>query len=145
MGPGYNYDSISFARSPITTGCAKAARRALEMAGLGVADLDVALLYDSYTIALLIELEEIGACPPGDAARFVEDGGIAMGGPLPVNPHGGLLSHAHTGGAAGMHHIVEAVRQLKGTSVNQVDGARTALVHGEGGILSAHCCAVLSR
>jgi acetyl-CoA acetyltransferase len=142
---GYVYDNVAYAGDLATTGCRLSAARALSRAGTSLSDVDVALLYDSYSITLAVELEEIGFCAPGEATRFVADGGISLSGEIPVNPHGGLLSHAHCGGAAGIQHITEAVRQLSGEAVNQVIDASTALVHAEGGIISANCTALLAR
>ena len=144
-GHGYQYDSVSFAKSPYVSGCGRAAEIALRMADVSLNELDVAFLYDSYSIALLYELEEIGFCEAGSGADYIASGGIGMASALPINTHGGLLSHAHIGGGAGMNHVVEAVRQFVGTSANQVEGVERVLVHNEGGILSAHCCAVLGR
>ncbi|MFG2090307.1 MULTISPECIES: thiolase C-terminal domain-containing protein [unclassified Spirillospora] len=112
------------------TGLTRAAPRAFRAAGLTPQDVDVALIYDCFTFEVIQQLEEAGFCPRGEGGRFVQDGNIALTGSLPVNPHGGLLSHAHT---AGMSHVVEAVRQLRGTcGARQVDGARVAAVTGWG-------------
>ena len=135
---GYRYDNVSYAEDLAATGAALSGARAYAEAGIAPSDVDVALLYDSYSVTLAIELEELGLCPPGTAAARAAAGEL-----LPTNTHGGLLSHAHTGAAAGMHHLVEALRQLSGTAANQVPDARTALVHAEGGILSANCTVVL--
>ncbi|TAJ46933.1 MAG: thiolase family protein [Herbiconiux sp.] len=143
-GQGYRYDSVSFAGDLSTTGAGLSGARCYADSGLTATDADVALIYDSYSITVAMEMEELGICPPGTAPRFVADGGISMDGRIPVNPHGGLLSHAHCGGAAGIHHVTEAVRQLSGDAVNQVAGARTALLHAEGGIVSANATAILS-
>lgn len=140
---GYVYDSVAYAGDLSRTGCRLSSRRALDDTGIDLDDVDVALLYDSYSITLALELEEIGICPPGCAPEFVASGGTSLSGRLPVNTHGGLLSHAHCGGAAGIHHITEAVRQLSGRAVNQVADAGVALLHAEGGILSANCTALL--
>ncbi|WP_432974791.1 thiolase family protein [Dactylosporangium sp. CA-233914] len=140
---GYQYDSFCYAGDLSRTGALLSAQRCLADAKMRALDADVALLYDSYSITLAIELEELGFCPPGTAPDFVAGGGIGLTGVIPVNPHGGLLSHAHCGGAAGVHHVTEAVRQLSGDAANQVRGARTALLHAEGGIVSANCTAVL--
>lgn len=142
---GYVYDSVAYAGDLSRTGCRLSSRRAIADAGVSIDDIDVALLYDSYSITLALELEEIGICPPGSAPEFVASGETSLNGRLPVNTHGGLLSHAHCGGAAGIHHITEAVRQLSGRAVNQVSGARHALLHAEGGILSANCTALLAN
>lgn len=129
----------------LVTGARTSAASAFAEAGLGPGDVDVALLYDSFTITVLLLLEEIGFCAPGEAGAFVADGGIALGGALPVNPHGGLLAHCHPGRPGGVFHIVEAVRQLRGEADRrQVDGAEVAFVHGCGGVLSTHASLVLS-
>jgi acetyl-CoA acetyltransferase len=141
---GYVYDSVAYAGDLSRTGCRLSSSRALDQAGTDLDDVDVALLYDSYSITLALELEEIGICPPGTAPEFVASGGTSLSGRLPVNTHGGLLSHAHCGGAAGIHHITEAVRQLTGRATSQVPDARVALLHAEGGILSANCTALLA-
>jgi acetyl-CoA acetyltransferase len=108
----------------------------------------VALIYDSFTITVLVTLENLGFCKPGEGGAFVQDGRIALGGALPVNPDGGGLSSNHPG-MRGIFLVIEAVKQLRGEcGERQVSGARTALVHGTGGTLGvAHSGAtlVLSR
>jgi acetyl-CoA acetyltransferase len=112
------------------TPAAKSAPRALAQAGVGAADVDLVELYDCFTITSLIQLEECGFCGRGEAAAFVEGGRIGPGGSLPVNTHGGLLSHSYMVGA---EHVVEAVRQLRGDRGDgQVPGAEVALVTGLG-------------
>lgn len=143
-GQGYRYDSVSYAGDLSSTGVSLSAARALSAANVSVADFDVALLYDSYSITLAIELEEIGFCPPGTAPQFIRESGIGIDGLIPVNPHGGLLSHSHCGGAAGIHHLIEAIEQLRGTAAQQIPAAQLALLHAEGGIISANCTAVLA-
>ncbi|MDE0117122.1 MAG: thiolase [bacterium] len=104
------------------------ANRMYEMAGVGPEDVDVALLYDHFSPLVVLQLEDYGFCPVGDGGPFVEDGNIRFEtGSIPVNTHGGNLSDAYI---IGMTHIVEAVEQLRGTAVNQVDGAEIALVTG---------------
>jgi acetyl-CoA acetyltransferase len=104
------------------------AKRMYEMAGVGPEDVDVALLYDHFSPMVIMQLEDYGFCPIGEGGRFVEDGNIRFGtGSLPVNTHGGNLSEAYI---IGMTHVREAVEQLRGTAVNQVEGAEIALVTG---------------
>jgi acetyl-CoA acetyltransferase len=94
----------------------------------------------------LIELEELGFCEPGEGGSFFADGRASIGGKLPVNTHGGMLSHAHAGAAGGLFGIVEGVRQLRGgLGARQVKDAELALVHNEGGILSSHCTLILGN
>jgi acetyl-CoA acetyltransferase len=107
------------------------ARQLWASSGLGPDDVDVAILYDHFTPFVLVQLEELGFCDRGEAPAFVADGRIGLGGTLPVNPHGGQLGEAYI---HGMNGIAEAVRQLRGTSVNQVAGARTALVTAGTGV-----------
>ena len=104
------------------------ARRVYEMAGVGPEDIDVALLYDHFTPMVLMQLEDYGFCPIGESGPFVAEGNIRWPtGSIPVNTHGGNLSEAYI---IGMTHIREAVEQLRGTAVNQVEGAQLALVTG---------------
>ena len=143
-GYGTTYDNLAYARGLPGTGCAGAAARALAEASVSPEDVDFAMLYDSYSIALALQLEEIGFCAPGHAPAYVAEGGIALDGPTPVNMHGGLLSHGHCGSAAGIQHITEAVRQFRGEAANQLPTPELALLHGEGGVMSTHCTAVFA-
>jgi acetyl-CoA acetyltransferase len=137
---------LSSAPSLTEFGALRSGRLAYAMAGLGPGDIDVAQLYDCFTIVPIIELEELGFAERGLGGAFWQSGEAAIGGKLPVNTHGGMLSHAHAGAAGGMFGIVEAVAQLRGgQGERQVEGAETALVHNEGGVLSSHCTLVLGR
>ena len=120
-----------------TTAAAESGRHAYAMAGLGPADVDVAQLYDAFTINTLLFLEDLGFCPKGEGGRFVADGAIAPGGRLPVNTNGGGLSCVHPG-MYGVFLMIEAVEQLRGAAGGrQVPNAKVALAHGNGGTLSS--------
>ena len=99
--------------------------------GLTAADIDTAVLYDHFTPYVLMQLEELGFCGRGEAKDFVRDGAIELGGRLPVNTHGGQLGEAYL---HGMNGIAEGVRQVRGTSVNQVAGAAHVLVTAGTGV-----------
>ncbi|MDO8389497.1 MAG: thiolase [Actinomycetota bacterium] len=104
------------------------AKRIYEMAGITAADVDVALLYDHFSPMVIMQLEDYGFCPIGEGGPFVGDGNIRYAtGSIPVNTHGGNLSEAYI---IGMTHVREAVEQIRGTAINQVEGAEVALVTG---------------
>lgn len=146
IGEHHTHEHLMCAPSLTEFGATQSGRIAYEMAGLGPSDIDVAQLYDCFTIVPIIELEELGFCGRGEGGAFFADGHARIGGKLPVNTHGGMLSHAHAGAAGGLFGIVEAVRQLRGgLGPRQVDGAEVALVHNEGGILSSHCTVILAN
>jgi acetyl-CoA acetyltransferase len=116
---------------------------AMGRAGVTHDDIDVLQLYDSFTITVLITLEGLGFCKPGEGGPFVEDGRLAFDGPLPTNTDGGGLSACHPG-MRGMFLIVEAVRQLRGEGgPTQVPDAKLAIAHGTGGMLSTGATLVL--
>ena len=104
------------------------AKRLWDMAGTGPGDVDVALLYDHFSPMVILQLEDYGFCGIGEGGEFVADGNIRWpSGSLPVNTHGGNLSEAYI---IGMTHVKEGVEQVRGTAVNQVEGAKVALVTG---------------
>ena len=143
-GEGHSHEHISQALSLTTSAAKEAGARAFAMAGLAPKDIDVAELYDCFTPVVIIELEDLGFCPKGEGGRFVEGGRIELGGELPINTHGGLLSHCHPGHPGSMFSITEAVRQLRGEcGPRQVKDAKISLVHAQGGIMSTHCTAIL--
>ena len=94
-------------------------------AGFGPDDVDVAQIYDCFTITTLIQLEDYGFCGKGEGGPYVESGAIALDGKLPINTGGGHLSEGYI---HGMSHIVEGVKQMRGVSTSQVGGAETCLV-----------------
>lgn len=146
IGEFHTHEHIMCAPSLVEFGAIQSGEAAYRMAGLGPTDMDVAQLYDCFTIVPIMLLEELRFCNPGDAAPFYAEGRAAIGGELPVNTHGGMLSHAHAGVAGGLLSIVEAVNQLRGgLGERQVLGAQVALVHNEGGIMSSHCTVILAN
>ena len=110
-------------------------RLALARAGVGHADVDLCMVYDSYTITVLVTLEALGFCAPGEGGAFCANGRIGLGGVLPTNTDGGGLSSNHPG-MRGIFLVIEAVRQLRGERGDaQVPDCEVALVHGTGGLL----------
>lgn len=143
LGVGEAHDRLGTPNIPDLTrrGGARSGAAAFRQAGIGPADIDVACLYDSFTITVLLTLENLGLCGRGEAGPAAERGDLRVGGRLPVNPNGGMLSY-RTGGIS---HLIEGVEQLRGTAKGlQVDGARRAVVHGIGGAMSSHATVVLS-
>ena len=125
------------------TAASQSGREAFEMAGLAPKDMDVVELYDAFTINTILFLEDLGFCPKGEGGRFVANGALAPGGKLAVNTNGGGLSCTHPG-MYGIFALIEAVRQLRGEcGERQVKNARTAVAHGNGGMLSSQATAVL--
>ena len=114
-----------------------AANKAYEMAGLGPRDLSVVELHDATAPAELFHYENLGLCNPGDAVALIRSGDTAVGGRIPVNPSGGLMSRGHPIGATGAAQIIELVQQLRGTAgARQTEGAKVALAENNGGQLA---------
>lgn len=125
--------ACDFADLTTFPGTVAAARKAYAMAGLGPNDIDVVELHDCFTMAEIVDSEDLGFFPKGQGGKAVEQGLTAMGGRIPINPSGGLLSKGHPTGATGCGQIYEIVRQLRGIHPNQVKNARTGLTHNAGG------------
>lgn len=146
MGQGYSHQYMTTLENldQIYNAIHTSGQKAFQTAGLGVDDVDVAFLYDCFTITVLLELEGLGFVPKGEGGPFALEGRMEIGKDLPVNTHGGLLSQAHLGA---MHHVVEATLQLRGEAAGarQVENPEVALVHGNGGIVSAHSTILLGK
>jgi len=142
-GAAHTHRQITSMPDLTVTGAAQSGQRAYAMAGLNPSDIDLLQLYDAFTINVILFLEDLGFCPKGEGGLFVENGGIAPGGRIPVNTNGGGLSCVHPG-MYGIFLIVEAVRQLRGEAgERQVGRPVTALCHGNGHVLSSQVTAIL--
>ena len=143
IGAAATHNQIACMPDLTVTAAARSAPRALAMAGIGLAEVDVVELYDAFTLNTILFLEDLGFCAKGEGGAFVEGGRIAPGGALPVNTNGGGLSCVHPG-MYGMFLVIEAVEQLRGEAgARQVEGAEIALCNGNGGVLSSQVTAVL--
>jgi len=138
IGLGAASDTLTIARRKSFTSltCAReAARQAYEMAGVTARDIDVAEVHDCFTIAEIIAYEDLGFAKPGEGPQLIEERETYIGGKIPVNVDGGLLSKGHPVGATGGSQIRTIVRQLRGeTTEAQVEGAEIGLVHNIGGV-----------
>jgi acetyl-CoA acetyltransferase len=129
VGEGNSSTGNHWSQQPAFTSTPQvfAAPTAFEMAGIAPADVDVLCCYDPFTVVSLMQIEDMGFCPKGDAGRFVEGGTLRADGALPYNTHGGLLSHAYVLGIA---HVVEVVKQVRGHADAQVDRAEVGVYGG---------------
>jgi acetyl-CoA acetyltransferase len=148
IGFGEALSHASILRNPdlfITgeTAASRSSTLAYQMAGIGPAELQMAQIYDCFTITVLMLMEDFGLCKRGEAGAVVREGFLDREGALPSNTHGGLLSC----GSGGILHVTEAVRQMRGNAgAHQLDRRpETSLVHGNGGILSAQTTLILAR
>lgn len=110
-----------------------AAKKAYQMAGITPADIDVAEIHDCFSIAEVIDSEDLGFFKKGEGAAAAAGGATSLAGTIPINPSGGLISRGHPVGATGLAQVYEIVKQLRGDAVNQVPNARTGLAHNLGG------------
>src|ERR1700733_3300700 len=142
-GQAITHASISSLPDLTHTGAIQSGAAAYAMAQMAPADIDVLALYDAFTINTILFLEDLGFCPKGEGGRFVQDGRIGPTGDLAVNTNGGGLSYCHPG-MYGLFLLIEAVRQLRGEcGARQVAAAESAIVHGNGGVLSAQATVIL--
>ena len=145
LGTGQSITHASISSMPVLThtGAIESGAQAYRAAGLKASDVNVVALYDAFTINTILFLEDLGFCAKGEGGPFVENGRIAPGGSLAVNTNGGGLSYCHPG-MYGLFLLIEAVRQIRGEcGQRQVTGADVALVHGNGGVLSAQATTIL--
>ncbi|HLF71260.1 MAG TPA: thiolase, partial [Dehalococcoidia bacterium] len=146
LGAAEHHDHFSMSQMPdlTVTPAHSSGPRALAMAGLKHADMDLTMIYDSFTYTVLATLESLGYCGPGEGADFVKGQRTAPGGDFPLNTSGGGLSYTHPG-MYGMFLNIEAVRQLRGEcGERQVPDCKIALVNGTGGSLSSTGTAILA-
>jgi acetyl-CoA acetyltransferase len=146
LGAGTSHThSVSISQMPDLTVTAGAVSgpKAFQMAGVKPSDVDILMAYDSFTITVLLALEDLGFCPKGEGGKFVEDGRLGPGGSMPTNTNGGGLSNTHPG-MLGIFLLVEAVRQLRGECrQRQVERAKVGVAHGTGGALSCTSTVIL--
>lgn len=143
MGQGHPFYDPLHRQTLTVTGTVESGKTAFAMAGITPKDVDVCAIYDSFTFVVPMQLEDLGFCQKGEGGAFVEEGRIALGGELPTNTSGGLLSEVYIQGWVGPH---EAVRQLRGDcGERQVPDAEIALVTSSGGVLSTHATLILRR
>lgn len=122
-----------------------AARKAYEIAGIGPHDVDLVELHDCFSIAEVLDSEDLGIVPRGEGAIWAREGRTAVGGDIAINPSGGLLAKGHPVGATGIGQIYETVLQLRGQHANQVPGAEIGLTHNLGGTGVACTVNILRR
>ncbi|HAX24620.1 MAG TPA: thiolase [Chloroflexi bacterium] len=148
VGEGHDHAMISQMPSYTSFAAKHSGQRAFEMAGIGRDEIDIAMVYDSFTYTVLLSLEELGFCAKGEGGAFVSNQRTAPGGAFPLNTNGGGLSYTHTG-MYGMFAVIEAVRQLRHDYADQgqrqVQDAKLGIVHGTGGVLSSAGTAILAR
>jgi len=143
LGEFNTHADVQYAPSMTSIAMRRASQQAYAMAKLHPRDIDVAELYDCFTSVVIATLEDYGFCEKGEGGSFVENGRIRLGGELPVNTGGGLLSQAH---ASGFLHITEAATQMRGQAgERQVMGAETAIVSGQCGALGINACIILGN
>jgi len=144
-GTAMTHEAITNMPELTETAARESGRLAFARAGLTLAQIDVVQIYDSFTITVLLSLEDLGFCAKGEGGRFCSGGRLAPGGEFPLNTSGGGLSYCHPG-MFGIFLLIEAVRQLRGEcGERQVPGVSLALAHGTGGQLSTAATVILGR
>ncbi|MFC7495798.1 MULTISPECIES: thiolase family protein [unclassified Nocardioides] len=144
FGEHLSFKTPTYADDLVRTPIARAAETAFSMAGLERADVDMASVYDCYTITVLMTLEDAGFCAKGEGMQWVTEHDLTHRGDFPVNTAGGQLSFGQAGMAGGMHHVVDGARQVMGRAGEaQVSDCHTAFVTGNGGIMSEQVALLL--
>lgn len=144
FGEHVAFKTPTYAEDLVRTPIARAADKAFAMAGLERSDVDMASIYDCYTITVLMSLEDAGFCEKGTGMTWVLDHDLTFRGDFPLNTAGGQLSFGQAGMAGGMHHVVDAARQVMGRADEaQVRECNTAFVSGNGGIMSEQVALLL--
>ena len=144
FGEHIAFKTPTYAADLLRTPIARAADKAFAMAGLSRSDVDVASIYDCYTITVLMSLEDAGFCAKGKGMQWVTDHDLTYRGDFPLNTAGGQLSYGQAGMAGGMHHVVDGARQIMGRAGDaQVRDCHTAFVTGNGGIMSEQVALLL--
>jgi acetyl-CoA acetyltransferase len=141
IGAGFSTTHLHLSAAPSLTkhGAGLALERALSFAKRSTGDIDVALVYDCFSIAMLINVEDLGFAAKGKAGAAFRGGEFKRGGRLPINTHGGLLSHGYPGRAAGIGNLIEAVVQLRHEAGDrQIPNAKMTMTHGMGGLFATH-------
>jgi acetyl-CoA acetyltransferase len=144
LGFGQGHSSWDVAqRADLTrTGAEISGKTALNMAGLRPPDIDLAQIYDCFTITVLMTLEAYGFAPHGRGGPYCAEGRLEIGGELPLNTAGGLLSET---GMPGLQLVTEGVRQMRGEATLQVKGAENCIISNQGGIMHTHSTLVLGQ
>ena len=143
-GEGHAYEHISQAKNLTTSAAVQSGQSAYAEAGLSPDDISLLQLYDCFTPALLIQIEDLGFCTKGEGGDWLASGISRPGGAKPLNTHGGMLSYCHPGNPGAMFGLTEAMSQLRGDAgPRQLPGMSTALCHAQGGIMSSHATVIL--
>ncbi|MEI7532128.1 MAG: thiolase [Betaproteobacteria bacterium] len=143
VGESLSHADISSMPDLTVTAASRSGPEAFKMAGLKPSDINMAMVYDAFTINTILFLEDLGFCPKGEGGRFIENGAIAPGGNFAVNTNGGGLSYCHPG-MYGLFLLIEAARQVRNEcGIRQVPHCELALAHGNGGVLSSQATVIL--
>ena len=143
-GEHLTHKSITYAPDIVDTPIRLAADRAFAMAGVSRDAVDMASMYDCYTITVLLTIEDAGFCPKGEGGRFIDEHSLRYDGDWPLNTHGGQLGMGQAGLGGGMSHITEAVRQVQGRAgERQVPDCNIAYANGTGGMLAEQVALIL--